>query len=56
MSENTGKMTDREKVKFWLDHIGENDPACRDEVLDNCKANKEARAYYVSRFNEDCQD
>jgi len=44
-------MTDREKVNAWLDYIGETDKACRDEVLFLCSTDKEARAYYVGRYN-----
>lgn len=47
-------MDDRQKVTAWLDHIGEQDQACRDEVLANCKADIEARAYFVRRYTEDC--
>ena len=46
-------MTDRQKVEKWLDHINERDPACREEVLKNCKADLDARAYYVRRYTED---
>lgn len=45
-------MNDRAKINAWLDHIGEDDPACRDEVLEQCAKDKDARAYYVSRYNE----
>lgn len=43
------KLTDRQKVEAWLDTIGEFDPACRDEVMRECAADKEARIYYVGR-------
>lgn len=46
-------MTDRAKVLAWLAHIGETDQRCIDEVMAQCKADTEARAYYVSRYNED---
>lgn len=47
-------MNDREKVTAWLDHIQEKDEACRAEVLEQCAKDKEARAYYVKRYTEDC--
>lgn len=40
------------KVNEWLDRIGETDQACRNEVIDQCKSDKEAMIYYLSRFNE----
>ena len=42
--------TDKSKINAWLDKIGETDQACRDEVIELCKNNTEARAYYVSRY------
>ena len=47
--------TDRAKVSAWLDHINETDEVCRAEVIAQCESDKDARAYYVSRFNEDCK-
>lgn len=47
--------SDRAKVNAWLDHIGEHDNDCRDEVLAQCKEDSSARAYYVQRYNEDCK-
>jgi hypothetical protein len=44
--------TDRAKVNKWLDSIGEVDPYCRAEVLEQCKDDPDARAYYVSRYEE----
>lgn len=44
------EMTDRAKISAWLDHIGEDDDACRNEVFEHCKADKGARAYYVGRY------
>lgn len=46
-------MTDREKVLAWLAYIKETDQRCIDEVIEICKADPEARAYYVSRHDED---
>lgn len=48
------KIDDRAKVNAWLDHINETDEACRAEVLDQCANDKDARAYYVKRYFEDC--
>lgn len=44
--------SDRHAINDWLDRIGENDMVCRDEVLEQCTNDKEARAYYVSRARE----
>lgn len=40
-------QTAKELINWWLDHINENDPACRGEVLDACKADPEARKDYI---------
>lgn len=45
-------MTDRERVLKWLAHIGETDQAVIDEVINQCRTDKEARAYYVGRSAE----
>lgn len=42
----------RAKINEWLDFIGETDPACRREVLEQCAKDPEAREYYVSRWAE----
>lgn len=47
-------QSDRQKIEAWLDHIGERDEACRYEVLALCKADLDARQYFVRRHNEDC--
>ena len=47
--------SDRAKVNAWLDHIQEFDAECRAEVLAQCETDKEARAYYVGRYEEDCK-
>lgn len=47
-------LTDRAKINKWLDHINEQDPILRAEVIDICKVDRGARAYYVKRFTEDC--
>lgn len=43
-------QSDRQKVEAWLDKINEHDPACRAEVMEQCAKDREARAYYVSRY------
>lgn len=48
---NTEK-TDRQKVLEWLKLIGETDPACIAEVIEQCSKSNEARAYYVARHSE----
>ncbi len=50
--ERLKKQSDRQKVNLWLDSIGETDPECRREVLDHCAKDPDARAYYVSRYEE----
>ncbi len=44
--------TDREKIASWLAHIGETDPATIAEVMEHCRTDKQARAYYVGRSAE----
>lgn len=45
--------TDRVKVLAWLASIGEKNQQCIDEVIEQCRIDSEARAYYVSRHDED---
>jgi hypothetical protein len=45
-------LNDKAKVSEWLDKIGETDQTIRDEVLAGCAADKEARAYFVKRYEE----
>ena len=47
--------TDRAKVLEWLKFIGEDDEDCINEVLDRCKTDPEARAFYVSCYERDCK-
>jgi len=47
------QLTDRQKVMAWLASIKEDGQRCIDEVIEDCKVNPEARAYYVSRHDED---
>lgn len=48
-------MTDRQKVAAWLDKIQEHDQATRAEVMEVCANDKNARAYFVERFEIDCK-
>lgn len=45
------KLTDREAVNAWLAGINETCPACIAEVMAQCKADSDARAYYVNRYH-----
>ena len=45
-------QSDRQRVERWLNSIGETDQACRDEVLEQCKADLAARAYYVAMYEQ----
>lgn len=40
-------QTPRELINWWLDHIHEDDKACRDEVLQACANDVEARKFYL---------
>lgn len=46
------ELTPREKVGKWLDSIGENDETCRAEVMKSCADSKDARDWYLSKYNE----
>lgn len=46
-------LDDRYKVNAWLDHINCTNPQERGEVLEKCKTDPEARAYFVKRWTED---
>lgn len=46
------EKSDREKVLIWLQSIGEDDPRCIAEVIEQCAKDVEARKYYLSRYNE----
>jgi len=37
----------RDLINWWLDHINEQDPECRHEVIHACESNKESRMFYV---------
>lgn len=55
LSELKKEQTDRQKVNAWLDKIGSADEKERNEVLELCARDKEARAYYVGRYEEECK-
>ncbi len=40
---------DLEAIRKWLSYIGENDPRCIEEVMEQCRADAEARSYFVGR-------
>lgn len=42
------RQADFEKVEKWLDAIGEKDPDCREAVMEQCRNDTDALAYYVS--------
>lgn len=44
------QMSDKEKIIIWLNIIEETDQDCINEVIDQCSKDKEARKYYVSRY------
>jgi hypothetical protein len=41
-----------DRVRAWLAQIGEDDPGSIEEVLAKCRADAEARAYYLRRADE----
>lgn len=43
---------DRQRIRTWLDLIGETDPETIDEVLELCATKPDARAYYLRRSAE----
>ena len=49
------ELTDRQKINIWLDSINETDQATRDEVMEHCRIDREARAFYVQKYDEDCK-
>lgn len=53
--ERLKENNDRAKVNAWLDYINEKYEACRKEVIEQCAKDKEARAYYVKRYEQDCK-
>lgn len=48
-----GDLTYESDVNKWLTKIGETDERCRKEVIEQCKVDVEARAYYVRRYHEE---
>lgn len=55
LAELKTKQSERAKINKWMDKIGESEQAIRDEVLDNCAKDIEARKYYVGRFESECK-
>lgn len=53
LTELKNSVSDRQKVEAWLDHIGEHDKATRDEVFENCAKDKEAKAYFLRRYQQE---
>lgn len=47
-------MENIEKVRAWLDYIGETCQHTRKEVRDLCIADDECMEYYVSRYESYC--
>lgn len=43
---------EEQAIRAWLIHIDEDDPAIIAEVLDKCRDNPEARAYFLGRSEE----
>jgi len=39
-------------IRWWLTAISETDQGCREEVRDQCKADAEAKSFYVMRAKE----
>lgn len=52
--ESSPPLTDVEEsaIREWLAHIEEADPEIIAEVLDKCRANPEATAYFLQRAEE----
>ena len=48
------ELTDREKVLAWLSYIGETDPRCIAEVIEQCSTDVEARRSYVAKWEAEC--
>ena len=53
--ERVQSLQDKQKINLWLDSINETDQATREEVLEHCRIDKEARAFYVQKYDEDCK-
>lgn len=46
------KDADFDKINAWLNKIGEQDQSCRDELINQCKKDIEAREFYVKKYME----
>lgn len=53
-TEPTMTAGDGARVNAWLDHIGATDPIERLEVVEKCKGDPDALAYFLKRHAEDC--
>ena len=49
------KLSDRKKVGEWLDSINCKNEQERQEVMNLCASDIEARVYFVMRWNKDCK-
>ena len=45
-------LTEQTAVLTWLAHIGEADPALIEQVVNKCRRNVDARAYFLARARE----
>lgn len=54
IQKNHGKLTaaDESVIRRWLAHIEEDDPAIITEVLNKCRADPDALAYFLRRVEE----
>lgn len=50
--EKNVSVPDEATIRAWLESINEHDPACIAEVLDRCRTDAEALAYYLGRSKE----
>jgi hypothetical protein len=47
--------SDEANIRAWLSDIGEGDQSIRDVVVDECRKDASARAYYLGRAGEDAE-
>lgn len=55
LAQLVNEAPDRVKINKWLDYINEKDQSIRDELLERCSKDIEARRYYVKRYEQDCK-
>ncbi|MCW8966702.1 MAG: hypothetical protein OQK82_08480 [Candidatus Pacearchaeota archaeon] len=48
------ELSNFDKVNAWLDHIGEDDPQCRAEVLETWR-DPEGLEYFLARYSADIE-